>query len=394
MAQVPDAPRPGPSDGRTTMKRAVFCLTVAGMLAACDGNITFVDVAPSDVPAPPLAVAVTYYGGSVQVTWELAPDWNDESFRIYSRRTSDVSWFFVAEVTSCAESVCLYEDLNVVEDVTYEYLVSAVNRDGVETDAAGIVSVYVPIFTPPAVPNAPRVVALDGANYLTWGDASRASGDFSHYKVYLDDAGGALLLGETDSEGFLDLLAVNGTTYRYFLTAVDADGHESTGSVAMEGTPRPDFTGEWVYDHAGMPTASGFRFVTDESVQPIVDGDDPRRHFRFETDADGWWLVPGPAAEVFPVGFQTTALRCGVGADVDCVEVSSAPLSGYDDQDVSLETQTSYVLRVVGDDQQFHYGVIRVDLLGFDQSDNALMIFDWAYQLQSGNPDLTPGIGS
>jgi len=33
--------------------------------------------------------------------------------------------------------------------------------------------------------------------------------------------------------------------------------------------------------------------------------------------------------------------------------------------------------------------VIRVELLGFDQDDNALMIFDWAYQIQAGNPDLT-----
>ncbi len=28
------------------------------------------------------------------------------------------------------------------------------------------------------------------------------------------------------------------------------------------------------------------------------------------------------------------------------------------------------------------------EMLGFDQDDNALMIFDWAYQLQADNPDL------
>ncbi|MGB1656214.1 MAG: fibronectin type III domain-containing protein [Longimicrobiales bacterium] len=375
------------------MKRAMLGFLMAGVLAACDSDIVVVDPGPSAAPAAPRAVAVTYFAGSVQVTWELAPDWNGEAFRVYSRRVSDASWFFIAEVTSCAADVCLYEDLNVVEDVTYEYLVSAVNDAGVETDAAVVVSVYVPVFSPPSIPNAPYVVALDNANYLTWGDASRGAGDFSHYKIYLDDAGESLLLGETDSEGFLDLLADNGSTYRYFVTAVDADGHESGGSDLMEGTPRPDFTGEWVYDFADVPASSGFRFAVDESVLPIVDGNDPGRHFRLETDVNGWWLVPGPDSEIYPSGFQTTALKCGVAADADCVDLASAPLSGYGTQDVQVSTQESYVLRVVGDDQQIHYGVIRIDLLGFDQNNDALMIFDWAYQLQPGNPNLAPGTG-
>jgi hypothetical protein len=31
--------------------------------------------------------------------------------------------------------------------------------------------------------------------------------------------------------------------------------------------------------------------------------------------------------------------------------------------------------------------------LGFDQNDSALMIFDWAYQLQADNPDLVGSVG-
>ncbi|MCH1571521.1 MAG: hypothetical protein L7S64_09265, partial [Longimicrobiales bacterium] len=276
------------------MKRAIVGLLMAGALVACQDDILLVEDVGGigAVPAAPRAVAVTYYAGSVQVTWELAPDWNGEAFRVYSRREDDASWFFIAEVTSCTGDFCLYEDLNVVEDVTYEYLVSAVSDGGVETDAAAVVQVFVPIFSPPPVPDLPYVVALDNANFLTWGSASRESGDFSHYRIYLDDAGESLLLGETDSEGFLDLLAANGSTYSYLVTSVDADGHESGGSAIMEGTPRPDFTGEWVYDFVDVPAASGFFFAEDESVLPIVDGTDPGRHFRLETDADGWWIVP------------------------------------------------------------------------------------------------------
>jgi hypothetical protein len=55
-----------------------------------------------------------------------------------------------------------------------------------------------------------------------------------------------------------------------------------------------------------------------------------------------------------------------------------------------LYPQTTYVLRVVGDDGLDHFGVIRVTLLGSDQDGAAIMIFDWAYQLQAGNPKLSP----
>ena len=51
------------------------------------------------------------------------------------------------------------------------------------------------------------------------------------------------------------------------------------------------------------------------------------------------------------------------------------------------------MLRVVGSDAQIHYGVIRVDLLGLDQNGDGIMIFDWAYQLQAGNPNLVEAIG-
>lgn len=363
------------------------------VLTGCRDELIFVEE-PGGSPAAPRAVAASYYAGSVTVTWELAPDWNGEAFRVYSRRTTDSEWFFIAEVTSCSQDFCTYEDINVVAGETYEYLVSAVDDAGNETDAASIVEVFVPQWVAPPIPDATSVIALDGANYIVWGAASRGAGDFSHYKIYLDDAGTALLLGETDSEGFLDLLAQNGSTYAYFVTAVDTDGHESDGSVIGEGTPRPDFSGELLYDFADVPASSGFLFSEDESVVPVVDGSNPADFdFRLEQDLNGWWMVLGDNAAVYQDGFATTALKCGVGADATCVDVPVAPVSGYVTGDMQLLTETSYVLRVVGSDGGLHYGVIRVTHLGTDQNGDDLMIFDWAYQLQANNPDLVIGAG-
>jgi hypothetical protein len=370
------------------MRRAlVGTMILALSLVGCETEEVLV---PVDGPAPPRALDAYYYGGVVKVTWELSSGWDGETFRVYSRRVTDPDYFFIAEVTSCAAGLCSYEDRNVLAGQTYEYYVAAVDPfSGIETASDYSVDVYVPQAVPPPVPMGMEVVALDGANYLRWWPNSREATDFSFYKVYFEAADGTeYLLGETDSEGFLDLLAANGETYVYFVTSVDDQGHESAGSESAAGTPRPDYHGEWVYDYFDQPELSGFRFQPDESTNPLVSGTDPGRHFRLEADDFGWWLVPGPGTEIHDAG-PTTALKCGVGADEGCVDVSRAPTSGYTTQDTALATQTSYVLRVRGDDGLTHYGVIRVEVLGFDQDGYALMIFDWAYQLQAGNPDLT-----
>ena len=373
-------------------RAAVVILLLTGLLSACTTNDVLVPIGRT--PAAPRSLTATYHAGAVTVEWELAPDWSDEAFRVYSRRTSDPSYFMIAEVTSCSDGLCAYQEWNVSADHTYEYYVSAVDPDsGIETATVASVEVFVPSPVPPPVPDGPFVIALDGANFLAWGTDSRGVADFSHYRVYQDAGTTTYLLGETDSEGFLDLLAANGTTYEYFVTAIDADGHESQGSLSASGTPRPDFHGEWAYDHFDDPTASGFRFPDDESTYPIVAGTDASRDFRVERDVGGaWWLVPNTGTSTYPTGFATTALKCGAGADAGCTDVSVAPSTGYTNADVKLLPQTSYVIRI-GSGSTAYYGVIRVVFQGFDQNGDGMMIFDWAFQLQAGNPNLVPPNG-
>ena len=373
-------------------RAAVVILLLTGPLSACTSNEVLVPI--GGTPAAPRSLTAAYYAGAVTVGWELAPDWNDEAFRVYSRRTSDPSYFMIAEVTSCSDGLCEYQDWNVSAGQTYEYYVSAVDGDsGTETATASSVEVFVPNPVPPPVPDGPFVIALDGANFFTWGTDSRGVSDFAFYRVYQDAGTTSYLLGETDSEGFLDLLAANGTTYDYFVTAVDSDGHESVGSAFASGTPRPDFHGEWIYDHFDDPTASGFRFSDDESTYPILSGTDANRDFHVERDLGGaWWLVPNTGTSIYPTGFATTALKCGAGADAGCTDVSVAPSSGYTTADVELLPQTTYVIRIDSGGTAY-YGAIRVVFQGFDQNGDAMMIFDWAFQLQAGNPNLAPPSG-
>ncbi|MBW3534193.1 MAG: pentapeptide repeat-containing protein, partial [Gemmatimonadetes bacterium] len=63
------------------------CLALAVAAGACgddDGTL----FPGGEAPAAPRALDVAYFGGAVFVTWEIAPDWDGESFRVYSRQAA------------------------------------------------------------------------------------------------------------------------------------------------------------------------------------------------------------------------------------------------------------------------------------------------------------------
>ncbi len=368
-----------------------FALAVAGVLAvgACDGQLTFL----SDDPDAPRDLAAYYYNRGVDLTWRMGPRWDGEPFRVYGKRVSDADYFFIAEITSCIESECVYRDINVVGGVTYEYYVAAVDLDsGLETASEHAVEVRVPEPVPPAVPERLETVALDGAAYIRWDDEPAAEDDFLAYRIYASAEGGYFLVGETDSPGFVDFLAENGHTTTYFVTSLDDQGHESDGSEAVDCTPRLDYTGDIMYTHRDVPTASGFRFQESEDVQAVMPGNSEDRHFRLEADAQGLRMVPGPNARIYPEARWTTALKCGPGADSDCESWERAPTSGYKSAPVALDPGFTYMFRVPGDDGDTRFGALRATLTGVDQEGDELIVFDWAYQTQPGNPNLD-GVG-
>jgi hypothetical protein len=374
--------------------RRIAPLLLLPLVVACEDMVTGGGNWTGDGPPPPLALQASYWNGGVDLSWELHPQWQDETFRVYSRRAGTSSYTLVAEVSSCGAGVCGYRDLNVLPGRTYEYYVASVDvQTAVETASDVAVEVDVPQASPPPAPGDLRGIALDGAVYLAWDDRSRDASDFGYYRIYLEGGdGNTLLLGETDSEGFLDLLVENGNSYAYFVTAIDNQGHESQGSALALATPRPDYHGEFLYAFEDQPSLSGFRFPDSEATNPVLPGTSGDRDFRLEVDTNGWWLVPAPGVEVHQTAIPTSALRCGPAADAGCTDVSVAPSSNWGPADIGLDAGYSYVLRMPAGNGEWYYGVVRMTHVGWAQ-DGAIAIFDWAFQLQPGNPNLSPVTG-
>jgi hypothetical protein len=380
-------------------------IVAAGLLlaAACD-NDPDVIVTPGDEPGQPTDLFASYAWvlegfennqpvgyPSVQVTWFPPSDWDDEVFRVYGKRASDASFTLIATVTSCTDFGCVYTDRNVAHGVDYEYYVSAYDEtSGLETESDFRDVVRVPANSRPSAPTALDAVGLDNSVFLRWTENAANGSNVSRYVVYLvgvDNQSSSYKVGQTDGNGFLDQRAENGSRFRYRVATVDTMGHYSNLSSEVTGTPRPDFSGELVYAFADSAAASGFRFQTDESANPVVAGNSTSAQWRLESDLTGWRIVPLNGTQVLEYG-RTTALVCGPGADAGCTAARVAPTAGYQTAPITVDPEYSYVFRVTGGDGQPHFAVLRVTMLGTDQNGKDLMIFDWAYQTIPNEPML------
>ncbi|HEX9109684.1 MAG TPA: hypothetical protein VF832_20720 [Longimicrobiales bacterium] len=319
-----------------------------------------------------------------ELTWTPPPSWDQEVFRVYSRRSGQSSYYLVGTIGSCSVNGCVYRDRDVSAGRSYDYYVSTYDdRRDLETESTVDVTVRIPSSTSPATPLPDTTVSLDGSAFVRWrdGGVGKALWKYLVYITRVDAAPYNYRVGETDGASFLDGRAANGHVYAYRVAAVDSLEHVSALSSELVAAPRPDAYGELIYSWQTGASQSGFRFQADENTNPIVAGSAASAQWRFEAAAAGWRIVPLGGTQLLQYPNRTTALSCGPGADAGCRAATRAPATGYQASPLTVTPEYSYVFRVTGDDGQTHYGVLRVAILGSDGSGHDLMIFDWAYQL-------------
>jgi hypothetical protein len=383
------------------MNRSLPRLTLAAgllLLAACDSReVVIVDPAqpgrPRDLQATYTWVLEGFQNGqpvgypAVELAWLPPTQWgSSEVFRVYGRRSGSSAWTLIATVTSCTTAGCVYRDRNVAHGQSYDFYVATYNGSR-ETATEFSEVAAVPGAARPGAPGGLDAVGLDRAAFVRWN--APGGGGISRYLVYLTSLDGAqhqYRVGDTDGTGFLDVSTANGSVFGYRVAAVDTLGHVSNLSVEATAAPRPDYTAELLYAYAHVPERSGFQFQFDEETDPIVAGNAATAHFRLETGAAGYRLVPLNGVQVTEFG-RTTALVCGPGADAGCISARVAPATGYSAAAVAVNPEFSYVFRVPSPQGPRH-GVVRVTLLGQDQQGSDLMIFDWAYQTIPNEPRL------
>lgn len=223
--------------------------------------------------------------------------------------------------------------------------------------------------TYPTKPTGVTSTTADGAVFLYWDPNGEPDLDF--YRVYSgpEAVGQFDLIGTTSTESFVDNQVVNGQTYYYAISAVNTAGQESELSVEnVFDTPRPEGYGLTLYDLAVQPSMSGF----DLSAFQRLPFDDPNVDIYIDQDVSLGLLYINAAND-------TTDLQ-DMGYTDNLDDITWSPDAGWSPVGWAqvIEGHT-YVIWT--DDN--HYAKLRAVTVASTWAQ-----FDWAYQVDPGNPEL------
>lgn len=255
-------------------------------------------------------------------------------------------------------------------------MIAALSLLGCENETTRYIEVEVPVEVdnPPSTPQGVFSVTGNGKVTIIW--LSVQDEDLDHYEVWWSpDDNVFSYVGSTPDTFYVDEDVDNGTTYFYAVLAVDAAGNESELSrESVFDTPRLDGKNIFIYSMNTDPDKSGFDFTT----QSIVPYDSTVADFYIDYD----------------VGLQAMFINVGVfladytdiqdmGFTYSFDEIGYAPDTTVGWSEVGwlelLEGHT-YVIWTADN----HFAKIRVTSI----SKPIGILFDWAYQEATGNPEL------
>lgn len=260
---------------------------------------------------------------------------------------------------------------------------------------------------PPDVPADLTSTTLDRAIALSWSDNAFTAdpASFESYAIYStsydfdnDVCGNTWALeGTTVAPEFVVAALTNGVSRCFAVTARSVEGAESARSQARADTPRPDSRNIALNVLPSQDVGSGFRFWDDlngdqqaqESELGLIRaGTAPDIDFAVERDVAGSvFLTPvraGTGVEFYdeiPVGDLTSVdfAACIPDSSPDgCAPYTTSP--------IEASPGFGYVFEMDGGDGFVRYGAVRVTHVG-----PTLVILDWAFQTDRGNPELLAG---
>jgi hypothetical protein len=187
-----------------------------------------IQVPPPLPPPPPTGLAVSPSPlnnyGQVVLTWNASS--GATNYNIKRSTTSG------AETTIASTAGTSYTDTNVFDGTTYYYVVSALNTGGEGLNSTEVSAT--PLFSP-APANLIVVTTNFGLVSLAW---STSVGATSYNLKRAPSHGGPYTtIVNTASTSYNDNNVVDGTTYYYVVTAVNAGGENPANSSEVSATP-------------------------------------------------------------------------------------------------------------------------------------------------------------
>jgi hypothetical protein len=204
--------------------------------------------APPNATVPPLAAVpahLTATSGNALVTLNWTASSGATSYNVKRSTTNGGPFTQLATATSVS-----YNDATVTNNVTYYYVVSAVNAAGQSANSTEASVIPDPTITIPPIPTGIAAAPADAKVTLTW-TASNGATTYS-VKRATTTGGPYQQVATPASPSYTDSAVTDGTTYYYVVSAVDSAG-ASANSVQVSAlpaapvsNPAPTTFGTWI----------------------------------------------------------------------------------------------------------------------------------------------------
>ena len=216
----------------------------------------FIDSTRLSTPQPPVLTALAG-DGSVSLSWSVpSSDGGSplKEYRVY-RSTTSGSYDLGTPLAVLAPGTTAFTDIEVVNETTYSYVVSAANKLGAGAPSAEATATPSQdiVAQPPGPPTFLAIANPPGKIQLDWNPPSSTGGAvITAYRVYRGTSlGSAQPYATVPSTSFVNATdVVAGTTYYYMVSAVNSTGESSPTSevwaTLVAGVPdAPELSGVW-----------------------------------------------------------------------------------------------------------------------------------------------------
>ncbi|MFD7696501.1 PA14 domain-containing protein [Streptomyces sp. NPDC059805] len=216
-------------------------------------------------PLAPTGARATYdtTTGKAGLTWTPNKEMDLAGYRVY-RRLKGASFGTTPLATTTSTS---YTDTTLPKTgATYYYEIRAKDKAGNVGTGTTDQPVTTVDRTAPAAPTGLSTASEEKGLRVGW----KAAAEATSYRVYRSASadGTYTRVGTTTQVSYLDTTAVEGTTYHYRVTSLDAAGNESARSSSVSGRRRDETPPSLVTGVTVTPTAYGFEVHWDANPTP------------------------------------------------------------------------------------------------------------------------------
>ncbi|MFB8756644.1 PA14 domain-containing protein [Streptomyces nigra] len=216
-------------------------------------------------PLTPTGAKATYdtSTGKTRLTWTANKEMDLAGYHVY-RRLKGASFGTTPLATTTSTS---YTDTTLPKTgATYYYEIRAKDRAGNVGTGTTDQPVTTVDRTAPAAPTGLTTASQENGLRVGW----KAAAEATSYRVYRSASadGTYTRVGTTAQVSYVDTTAVEGTTYHYRVTSLDAAGNESARSSSVSGRRRDETPPSLVTGVTVTPTEYGFEVRWDANPTP------------------------------------------------------------------------------------------------------------------------------